>query len=105
MHIIYTDLKQLSVGHTTLFVGEPCFGTNGPLLRIPTRPELYHGLTENRRETMLVLFCRVNEVTGDPNPLKGRQRTCDSSGVAGIRGWRRSLTIRRLVRSYGLGIA
>ena len=37
------------------FVGEPRFGTNGPLLPGPARPEWYHGLTENRRETTLAL--------------------------------------------------
>ena len=42
-----------------------------------------------------VVFRRVSEVTGGPNPLTGRQRTCDSSGVAGVHGRRWSLTIRR----------
>ena len=33
------------------------------------------------------MFRRVSEGTGGPlkgRPLKGRQRTCDSSGVAGV---------------------
>ena len=37
-----------------------------------------------------------------PKPLKGRQRTCDSSGVAGVHGRRWSLTIRRSVCSFAL---
>ena len=47
-----------------------------------------------------VVFRRVSEVTGGPNPLKGRQRACDSSGVAGVHGRRWSLTIRRSVCSF-----
>ena len=49
-----------------------------------------------------VVFRRVSEVTGGPNPLKGRQRTCDSSGVAGVHGRRWSLSIRRSVCSFAL---
>ncbi|CAH0697001.1 unnamed protein product [Spodoptera exigua] len=37
-----------------MFVGEPCFGTNGS-----ARPELYHSLTENRRETTTTLCFAV----------------------------------------------
>ena len=37
-----------------------------------------------------------------PPPLKGRQRTCDSSGVAGVHERRWSLTIRQSVRPFAL---
>ena len=46
-------------------------------------------LALNRRETTLALcFPGLSEVTGGPNPFKGWQRTCDSSGVAGVHGRR-----------------
>uniref|UniRef100_A0A2H1WKJ8 SFRICE_022611 n=1 Tax=Spodoptera frugiperda TaxID=7108 RepID=A0A2H1WKJ8_SPOFR len=44
-------------------VGEPCFGTNGP-----ARPELYHGLTENRRETTIALCEWGYQRPNYPNP-------------------------------------
>ena len=103
-----------------IFVGEPflsgnryirgraSFGTNGPLLRGPAQPEWYHGKPTERLHrksawnNACVVFRRVSEVTGGPNSLKGQQRTCDSSGVAGVHGRRWSLTIRRSVCSFGL---
>ena len=53
----FLSVSFLSVFCICIFfnVGEPRFGTSGPLLLGPARPEWYHGLTENRRETTLAL--------------------------------------------------
>ena len=77
-------------------VGETCYSTNGPV-----RPEWYHGFTENRRETTLAL-CFAERVRAPEahTLLKGRQRSYDSSGVAGVHGRRESLAIRWSVCSF-----
>ena len=39
--------------------------------------------TDGQNYLCIYVFRQVGEGTGGPNPLKGRQRTCDSSGVYG----------------------
>uniref|UniRef100_A0A2H1VX37 SFRICE_018598 n=1 Tax=Spodoptera frugiperda TaxID=7108 RepID=A0A2H1VX37_SPOFR len=54
--------------HRKPTVGEPCFRTNGP-----ARLELYHGLTENRRETTRVCHSHSKYESNDTSQVKIHQ--------------------------------
>uniref|UniRef100_A0A2H1VFU7 SFRICE_023227 n=1 Tax=Spodoptera frugiperda TaxID=7108 RepID=A0A2H1VFU7_SPOFR len=77
------------------FTKEPCFSTNGP-----ARPELYYGLTENRRETTHAL-CFQSPISQQPlgSYIPYPQRTSNAfvtSLVSSVHGRRRLLTSTKL---------